>query len=290
MLNLQENKEITELSNFKTKAFCRYFFEIKTKEDTEKLPELFSFIKENNLKYLIIWWWTNMLFAFDYFDWIIIKNSLNKYEYDEENKQLYVQSSVNITNLSKNISSSWNSVWDRFVWLPWSVWWAIYWNAWCFWLEIMHNFRSVYLFDMSDNSFKTFDKNYMNFSYRSSILKEKKCFFVISANFDLSFVDEKYSSDVDVFDFRENKQPKWFSCGSFFKNPSRENSAWKLIEESWLKWYKIWWAYFSEKHANFLMSDGTATYEDLIELKNLAISRVKSKFWIELVNEVQIIF
>lgn len=289
MLSLQENKEITELSNFKTKAFCRYFFEIKIKEDTEKLPELFSFIKEKNLKYLVVWWWTNMLFAFDNFDWVVIKNSLNSFEYNKKNKQLYVQSNVNITSLSKDISSFWSWVWDRFVWLPWSVWWAVYWNAWCFWLEIMHNFKDVYLFDISDNSFKTFDKSEMDFSYRSSILKEKKCFFIISANFDLSFVDEKYSSDVDIFDFRENKQPKWLSCGSFFKNPSRENPAWKLIEEAWLKWYKIWWAYFSEKHANFLMSDGTATHKDLVELKDLAISKVKSKFWIELVSEVQII-
>lgn len=48
----------------------------------------------------------------------------------------------------------------------------------------------------------------MNFSYRNSILKQEKKYFVISAEFDLSQKIEKYHSEVDNIDFRENKQPK----------------------------------------------------------------------------------
>jgi UDP-N-acetylenolpyruvoylglucosamine reductase len=49
----------------------------------------------------------------------------------------------------------------------------------------------------------------MIFSYRNSILKEKKNkFFLLKAYFDLSKKVEKYHSDVDNIDFRENKQPK----------------------------------------------------------------------------------
>lgn len=59
----------------------------------------------------------------------------------------------------------------------------------------------------------------MNFTYRSSILKETEKYFLISATFNLSQKVEKYHSDVDNIDFRENKQPKGNSCGSFFKNP-----------------------------------------------------------------------
>jgi UDP-N-acetylenolpyruvoylglucosamine reductase len=66
----------------------------------------------------------------------------------------------------------------------------------------------------------------MNFSYRNSILKENNNkFFLIEAKFDLSKKIEKYHSDVDNIDFRENKQPKGNTCGSFFKNPNREYSA-----------------------------------------------------------------
>ena len=49
----------------------------------------------------------------------------------------------------------------------------------------------------------------MNFSYRNSYLKETQKYFIISMKFNLSQKIEKYPlGNVDVFDFRENKQPK----------------------------------------------------------------------------------
>jgi len=58
----------------------------------------------------------------------------------------------------------------------------------------------------------------------------KKKYFIISARFDLSKKIEKYHSSEDNIYFREHKQPNGMSCGSFFKNPSREKSAGFLIE------------------------------------------------------------
>lgn len=86
--------------------------------------------------------------------------------------------------------------------------------------------------------------------------------------FDLSEKIEKYHSEVDNIDFRENKQPKGNCCGSFFKNPSLPTgggmsagkggtvSAGSLIERVGLKGYRHGGAYWSDLHANFLMSDG----------------------------------
>lgn len=48
----------------------------------------------------------------------------------------------------------------------------------------------------------------MQFSYRHSYLKNTPHLFLMSATFDLSQKREKYHSDVDNIDFRENKQPK----------------------------------------------------------------------------------
>jgi len=60
----------------------------------------------------------------------------------------------------------------------------------------------------------------MEFTYRSSKLKkEAGRYFLISASFDLSEKKEKYASNVDNVHFREHKQPKGNTCGSFFKNP-----------------------------------------------------------------------
>jgi len=133
---------------------------------------------------------------------------------------------------------------------------------------------SAKVLDLSTWEIKTLDKEEMIFSYRTSLLKQYEGqYFLINTEFDLSTKIEKYHSDVDNIYFREHKQPKGNTCGSFFKNPVVSLSWFKrdypdyysegmkivssgfLLEKSWLKGHKIWWAFFSPLHANFLMSD-----------------------------------
>ena len=288
---LQKNKDITPLSNFNTKALAEYYFEINDLEEVKKLKEIQDFADKNDLKLLFVWAGTNMLFAFDKFEWIVIKNNLNWWSYDKEKKILKTYSNELISNIAENLEKDYSqNLWHRFIGLPWSVWWAVYWNAWCFGLETENNFLSITVYNMFTWKLEKLSKHDMNFSYRNSVLKEKwSKYFIVDIEFDLSTKIEKYHSEVDNIDFRENKQPKGYTCGSFFKNPSREQSAWFLIEQVWLKWYKVWWAYFSDIHANFLMSDWETSYTDLIKLISLAQRKVRENFWINLVNEVRII-
>ena len=214
-----------------------------------------------------------------------------------------------ISDIAKNLEDDYEqSLWHRFIWLPWSVGWAVYWNAGCFWLETENNFLEATVQNLSTWKIEKLSKKDMLFNYRTSVLKQKNNqYFLIDAHFDLSTKVEKYHSDVDNIDFRENKQPKGNTCGSFFKNPKVDTekfwtkntelfndkikaiSAWFLLENSWLKWYKIWWAFFSELHANFLMSDWTATFQDMNNLIEFAQNKVFEKFWIKIENEVRII-
>lgn len=287
---LEKNKDITDLSNFKTKAIAEYYYEFHSLDQLEELRQIFQYIKEHNIQHLIIWWGTNMLFAFDIYNWIIIKNNLKWWSYNDETKILEANSAESIWDIAQILETDdGQDLWHRFIWLPWSVWWAVYWNAGCFWLETENNFIEAYVLNKDTWETKFLSKSDMNFSYRSSILKESNKYFLLKTKFDLSEKIEKYHSDVDNIDFRENKQPKWNTCGSFFKNPSKEYSAGRLIEEVWLKWQVYWWASFSELHANFLMNNGQGGYEDLLYLINLAQEKVLEKFDIELVNEVRII-
>lgn len=286
---LIKGKNITDLSNFKTYAVSKYYFEINTEDDISKLKDICDFSKLNNLKILFIWWWTNLLFAFEEFDWIIIKNSLKWWEYDNDKYILKSNSREDISDIAKSLYNSWQTIWKRFIWLPWSIWWAVFWNAWCFWLETENNLIEAEVFNLDTWKIEILSKEDMLFEYRSSIIKKAGKYFIINIKFDLSKLVEKYSSDVDNIYFREHKQPKGNTCGSFFKNPSRENSAWSLIEKVWLKGTNVWWALFSDLHANFLMNDWNATYNDLLNLIKLAQKKVKEKFNIDLIPEVRII-
>lgn len=289
---LQKNIDITNLSNFKTKAFAKLYFEVRSRQDVDKLSEIVKYAEDNKLKILFIWWGTNLLFAFDIFDWIIIKNCLQWWNYDKETKILESYSSEQISDIAKSLEYDyWQDLWHRFIGLPGSVWGAIFGNAWCFGLETESNFIEAEVLNLYNWNITKLQKTEVDFSYRNSIFKKTEQFFIISAKFDLNEKKEKYSSDVDNLEFRENRQPKWNSGGSFFKNPSKELSAGKAIEDVWLKWYRYNNAFFSEKHANFLInSKDNWNWQDLIYLIDLAKTKVKDKFGVELEPEVRIIY
>lgn len=300
---LQENKNITHLSGYRTPTIARYYFDVAHEWDIQHLREIFAFSQQENLPILIVSCGTNLLFAEPTYRGIIIKNSLTGWEYDKTTKILKSFANESIWHIAETIEEQYhNSLWHRFIWLPGSIGGAVYGNAGCFGLETESNFLSAKIFDMKEGQWKDFSKGEMGFAYRHSMLKEHPEYFLVSASFDLSKKVEKYHSDVDNIDFRENKQPKGYSCGSFFKNPStippsfpqrggeKPPSAGSLIESVWLKGYQHGGASWSPLHANFLMSDGVVcTGKDLYELVLMTQEKVKKDFGIDLINEVKII-
>ena len=296
MFQLQEYHDISHLSWYHTRAQARYFFKVKTRSDIWYLREVYAFAWEKKLPFFILWSGLNCLFAFDIFPWVIVKNGLTSWKYDTELKYLIAESQAGIWDIAEILEEKYdNSLWHRFIGLPWSIWGAIYGNAWCFWLETENNFVSARILDLTTGEQKIWSPHEMHFSYRSSALKEKyehsktQQYCILEATFDLSKKVEKYHSDADVRLFRETKQPKGNTCGSFFKNPSKELSAGSLIESVGLRWFHLGTGYFSDVHANFLMSEEGGSWRDLLSLVDLAQKKVYDQFGIVLVPEVQIL-
>lgn len=288
---LLEHHEIGHYSGYKTHVVADYFYELTSEDNLVDLYEIYTWSKEKNIPFLIIGWWTNLLFTSERFSGIVIKNSLNWWNYDENNKLLYASSNESIWNIATELEMNHNQpIWHRFVWLPGSIGGAVFGNAGCFGLETESNFARATVYDMQEWKHRDLSREEMQFSYRHSYLKDNPSLFLIGAYFDLSEKQEKYHSDVDNIYFREHEQPHGNSCGSFFKNPSREVSAWALIESVGLKWYQLGWARWSSIHANFLMSDWpTCPPSDLIELVRFTQEKVRREKWYDLVNEVRII-
>ncbi len=87
---------------------------------------------------------------------------------------------------------------------------------------------------------------------------------------------------------RKAAQPPGRNCGSVFKNPA-EHPSWWYIEEAGLKGQRIGNAQFSKKHANFILNLGDARAADIIALMELAKTRVREQFGIELEPEVALV-
>lgn len=89
---------------------------------------------------------------------------------------------------------------------------------------------------------------------------------------------------------RAQSQPMGERCaGSFFKNPSKETPAGRLIDEAGLKGAAVGDAQVSTRHANFIVNRGRATAADVLRLKALIEETVWNRFGIRLQPEVRIV-
>lgn len=77
-------------------------------------------------------------------------------------------------------------------------------------------------------------------------------------------------------------------CGSTFRNPPKDFSG-RLIEVSGLKGYQIGGAKVSEKHANFIVNEGSASAKDIEALMHYVKDKVFELQGVELIPEVHII-
>lgn len=281
-------KEVTLLTNFKTRAWAFYYGEVNELND---IKDIYPYIQDIG-NYFIVWKGTNVLFAFDMYPGIIIKNNLQGWKYDEMTQFLEVMSGESISKIAYILYFQYRQErWKRFFWLPGTVGGAVVGNAGCFWLEIQHNLVFVEAYNLHTGKIEYFTRKECCFRYRNSFFKEHREYFLLRMGFDLRHLEEKYTSNEDVIHFRKYKQPKGNSCGSFFKNPEWMYSAGALLEKVWLKWFQYKNAYFSEKHANFLMTkEYYWDYRDLLYMVYTAQEKVYRIFWVVLVPEVNILF
>lgn len=88
---------------------------------------------------------------------------------------------------------------------------------------------------------------------------------------------------------RRQTQPRGFSAGCIFKNPSVQMPAGRLIEEAGLKGLQVGGAAISEVHANFILNLRQACAADILKLMETAQEKVRQKFEVILEPEIRIV-
>ena len=195
-------------------------------------------------------------------------------------------------NLSEVIKSAYNnslSGLEELVGIPGTVGGAVKMNAGAFGKTIFDIMRSFTVFNMLDGEIKEVRFEKFRRRYRDGGLNTGD--IVVSAVLRLK-CSEKDKIFIGLTNFSKNRRSKQpqngYSLGSIFKNPRQYPAGW-LIEECGLKGKKIGGAFVSEKHANFIVNDGTATSEDILKLMELIVNKVSNRFNIKLKPEIVII-
>ena len=131
-------------------------------------------------------------------------------------------------------------------------------------------------------------KEELKFSYRNSSFQQMKS-IIVSGKFVLRKSIDVRKKQISIVNYRIKTQPyKEKSAGCVFRNPEKE-SAGALIEKCGLKGVSIGGAKVSTTHANFIINQGNARAQDVLDLIAYVKQEIKEKTGEELEIEIKYI-
>lgn len=218
---------------------------------------------------------------------ICLKDCLDGMELLEDNR-IRVMAGVTMTRAAVFAANHGLSGMEFAHGIPGSVGGGVYMNAGAYGGEICHICESVEIVDM-DGAISHLSAEQMQFSYRHSILEERRA-IVVSAVFRLASapVEQIRSRMKELMGKRSASQPLDMpSAGSAFKRPVGGYAA-ALIDAAGLKGFQVGNAAISSKHAGFAVNLGGATAQDVKQLLRQVSDRVFENSGIRLEPEVRI--
>ena len=260
----------------------------------DNLQDLIKFLKlsNNNENLFVVGAGSNVLFKDEEYEGAIIKLSKNFSNISLLKDNIIVAGSA---VLDKNISeyAMQNSIggFEFLSCIPGTVGGGIRMNSGCFDKEFKDILISVQAMEKSGKVI-AIPANDIIFSYRSCNLSKDIIF--LSASFKGKKKDKKKIEEEIKFlkNKKEISQPTRVKTGgSTFKNPKDQTNkkVWELIKQSVPLNYNVGDAAISEKHCNFLINKGSASYKDMKRLIDHIKKCVYSKTGIILDLEIVLV-
>ncbi len=212
-ISLQQDVNLLHYNTFKFPCIARYFVEIENSNDLIALMQMPVWNTTPNK--LMLWWWSNILLATEYFDGLVIKQAI-------KGKTLIEQTDRTVT-----IEVWWWEEWHWFVersidqWyygienliaIPWSVGAAPMQNIWAYGVEVCSVIDAVTYIDLEYWTIHTIDKSACQFWYRQSLFKQalrhKIC--ILSVTFTLGIYNNKtYKPLLTYAGIQETLKQQW---------------------------------------------------------------------------------
>ena len=286
--NVKFNHDLKKKNWFNIGGKSKVFFKAET------LKDLIKFLKKlkNKEKIFILGAGSNTLISDNLFDGIVIKLSKNFNNISLLGKDVIVAgSSVLDKNLSEFAIEKNLSGFEFLSCIPGTVGGGIKMNAGCFGKEFKDILISVQAVDKFGNLVSILSKD-IKFDYRKNNLSDDLIF--LSASFKGTPQEsKKIKLETErLKNEKEKSQPTRIkTSGSTFKNPisQTKKKVWELIKESVPLDQKFGDACISEKHCNFFVNKGNASYNDMVKLIEFVSKRVLEKTGISLEKEIKIL-
>ena len=175
--------------------------------------------------------------------------------------------------------------------IPGTVGGGITMNAGCFGKEFKDILISIQAIDKLGNVITIPSKD-IKFEYRKNNLPKDLIFLSASFKGKKNSREEIINTTNELKVKKDENQPlRVKTSGSTFKNPitQTKKKVWELIKESVPIDQKFGDAYISEKHCNFFVNKGNATFQDMTRLIDFVSKKVLEKTGISLEKEIKIL-
>ena len=286
--SLTQKVKLSHYSWFNLGGDAEFFFKPKNK------TELLQFLKEakkNNIKTTFLGAGSNTLFRDNGVKGAVIKLGKNfSYIRLVEHDIIEVGASVLDRKVADFAKENNLTNFEFLSCIPGSIGGAIIMNSGCYDHDISQILLSIRAIDKKKCKEIEIKKEDINFVYRGNNLSED--LIIISAKLK-GTLDKKEKIEKKQNDLVQRKklsQPSQIkTCGSTFKNISKEKKAWMLIKESGCDNYEEGDAIISKKHCNFFINKGRAKSSDIENLIRKVKRKVYEKTKINLELEIKII-
>jgi UDP-N-acetylenolpyruvoylglucosamine reductase len=252
------------------------------------LAAILKFCGERGVKFFILGRGSNLLVRDAGFRGVVIclaQPAFSKIEI--RNDKIFCGAGARLKNVSIEARRNGLSGFEFFEGIPGSVGGALRMNAGAMTNATFDIVESVQLMDFS-GVVREFFPDEMQVEYRScATLKNHIALGALLRGKPDSM--ESIAQRMSAFNQKRwTSQPAAPSAGCAFKNPPNIGAG-RLIDEMGLKGTRVGGAVVSQEHGNFIVNDGKAKAQDVLDLIALLKTKVKAASGIELHTEVEII-
>jgi len=305
--NIKKNYNLNNLTTFHTRGLVDFFIKAANKKE---LAEAINWARRKNIRYYFLGDGSNILFTKKKISGLIIKIAGDEYIINKR-----VITSWPGTKLATLVKAAFVHSLSGLEWargIPGSLGGAVYGNAGAYGSNISATVLEIEAFDISKNKYLNFDHQACGFSYKESVFKQNKNLVIVKVKLKLNQGKKDKIGKLAKQNFHNRLKtlPQEPSAGCVFKNLEydklvkiNQNLAKELRAKNLVKGGKISTAYLidrlglkgrvsggaciSHRHANFIINTGRAEPGDILKLVKLIRKKMKSKFNIDLEDEIQ---
>lgn len=258
---------------------ARYYADLQAKDDVEAA---WAFALEKDVPVIVLGNGSNTVFTDEVVEALVVR--IKNDEYIVEGNTIRVSAGKNLAMLINELAKQ-NLDLSPLTGIPGTLGGAIFGNAGQgpkgIWID--HFVREVTV--LAENQWITWNRDQCDFGYRESRFKHGPDQALVIWEVVLEVPSrERMEIEADIQSLlmkRIETQPHVKTAGSCFKAIG-ETPAWKLIDAAQLRGHRIGGVEIAQKHANFLLNTGDATYADAKAIVDKVKSSVSEPLEVEM--------